>query len=79
MHELQQLRFDIASATSPPALDALLRFAPIENILFGSDFPFQDFETAIGGLRDGGLGGARLAAIESGNAQSILTRSAASK
>jgi predicted TIM-barrel fold metal-dependent hydrolase len=79
MHELQQLRFDVASATSPPALAALLQFAPIENILFGSDFPYQDFETAIEGLRDGGLTGARLAAIESGNIQSVLTRSAASK
>jgi 6-methylsalicylate decarboxylase len=71
MHELQQLFFDIASATSPPALDALLRFAPIENILFGSDFPYQDFETAIDGLRDGGLTGEGLAAIESGNAEAL--------
>ena len=79
MHELQKLRFDVASATSPPALDALLRFAPIENILFGSDFPYQDFETAINGLRYGGLTGARLAAIEAGNAESVLTRSAESR
>lgn len=71
-YEFQRLRFDVAAATSMPALEALLRFAPIGNILFGSDFPFNQIETVVDGLREAGIDGERLAAIESGNARAFL-------
>ncbi len=40
-YELGKLYFDVAAATSPPALHAaILRFAGINNVLLGTDFPF---------------------------------------
>ena len=71
-YEFQKLRFDVATVTNVPALEALLHFAPIENVLFGSDFPFNRFELAIDGLREAGIVEERLAKIESGNARAFL-------
>ena len=72
LHELKRLYFDIAIATSEPALTALLKFAPIENVLFGSDFPFVPVENVVDGLRAAGLPLADLARIERENAASLL-------
>jgi len=70
--EFAKLRFDVAAATSPPALAAVLRFAPIENVLFGTDFPFNQMENVIDGLLAADLDAAQLAAIEAGNARTLL-------
>jgi len=71
-YEFGRLRFDVANATSPPALAALLRFAPVGNVLFGTDFPYGQMETVVDGLRDAGLAPETLAAIEAGNARALL-------
>jgi 6-methylsalicylate decarboxylase len=73
-YELGRLHFDVAAATSPPALAALLKFAKRENILLGTDFPFNAMETAMDGLAAAGLDTATLAAIEGGNARTLLRR-----
>lgn len=70
--ELRKLHFDVAAATSPPALAAVLRLAPLEHILFGTDFPFNQMNAVIDGLNAFGLDAAQLAAIESGNARALL-------
>ena len=72
MYEFKKLNFDVAAATSPPALSALLRFAPIENILFGTDCPYGKMEKVIAGLQDYGLTAEQLTAIESVNARALL-------
>jgi len=72
-YEFQRLRFDVAAATSAPALEALLRFAPLENVLFGTDYPYQQIEWAIDGLRDAGIADERLKAIECDNARAFTS------
>jgi 6-methylsalicylate decarboxylase len=71
-YELGKLRFDVAAATTPPALQALLHFAKLENILLGTDFPFGRMEDVFNGLNIAGLSAEKLAAIEGGNAHSLL-------
>ena len=39
-YELKRLYYDIPSATNTPAMAALLDLVPVENVLFGTDFPY---------------------------------------
>ena len=73
MYEFGRLHFDVAAATNPPALSALLRFTTPERIVFGTDFPYNEAENAIRGLHDFGLSETDLAAIETGTARGLLT------
>lgn len=70
--EFQRLYFDTALATSAPMLAALMRFAPLDHIVFGSDCPFGDPDVPIRGLREFGLSEAELRAIEVENPRRLL-------
>jgi predicted TIM-barrel fold metal-dependent hydrolase len=72
--ELQKLYFDTANATSPPALAAVTKFAPVSQLLFGTDFPYISTAHNLEGLRSFGLADADLKAIESGNAAKLMPR-----
>jgi predicted TIM-barrel fold metal-dependent hydrolase len=72
--ELQRLHFDTANATSPPALAAVLKFAPVSQLLFGTDFPYVSTAHNLAGLRSFGLAEADLSAIESQNAIRLMPR-----
>lgn len=72
MHEFMKLNFDVAAATSAPALSALLRFTRPEKVLLGTDFPFGEIGNTLAGLRGFGLPADQLSAIEAGNAQALL-------
>lgn len=77
-HEFARLHFDVAAATSPPQLAALLRFAPLENVLLGTDCPYNDAATPIAELRAYGCSEAELGAIECDNPRRVLRLAAAS-
>ena len=72
--ELQRLYYDTAQATAPAALNALLSFIPVSQILFGSDYPMLPIGNAVEGLARLGLSAASLDAIERGNAQRVFPR-----
>ncbi|MGH9808402.1 MAG: amidohydrolase family protein [Terriglobia bacterium] len=76
--ELQRLYYDTAQATAPAALNALLSFVPVSQILFGSDYPMLPIGNAVEGLARLGLSAATLEAIERGNAQAVFARLGAS-
>jgi predicted TIM-barrel fold metal-dependent hydrolase len=75
MAELKRLYFDTALSANRFAFAALLQLTTVEQVLFGSDYPFapEDTMTAtVAGLAGLGLTTAELAAIERDNALRLL-------
>lgn len=74
LHELKRLYYDTASSTSEPAMAALLKLVPAQQILFGTDYPFVDTPSSIKELGSIALSNVDRVAIERGNAEALLTR-----
>jgi 6-methylsalicylate decarboxylase len=68
---LQTLYYDVVSASNPTSLSALRTMAPIERLLFGTDFPFVPPDVTIDQLQKLELTASEMQAIESGNALKI--------
>ena len=69
---LAKLYVDTASVTSPAAMAALQTWLPLEQILYGTDFPWGTLAASRGALARLELAPQRLAAIERGNAERLL-------
>ena len=74
MFELQKFYYDTAQANHPGALAALLKLAPISQILFGTDYPYRTGAEEADGLAAQQFPPADLRAIERDNALRILPR-----
>jgi predicted TIM-barrel fold metal-dependent hydrolase len=72
MYELKKFYYDTAQGNSPPALAALLKVAPLSQILFGTDYPFRTAAEEIGGLTAQHFPAKDLRAIERDNALRLL-------
>ena len=72
--ELQKFYFDIAHASYPMPLAALLKFAPTSHILFGTDFSPEPIESTVDQLPTSGLSPALMRAIERENAEKLFPR-----
>jgi predicted TIM-barrel fold metal-dependent hydrolase len=68
-----QVYFDIAMLENVAGVAKLANQIPSDRIVFGSYFPFFYFESALGKLRESGLGGMAVEAIREGNAVRLLT------
>ena len=71
-HELAKFYYDTAQGHHAGALDALLRIAPVSQVLYGSDFPFRDGLETVDGLRAYKFSAADLRTIERDNALRIM-------
>jgi 6-methylsalicylate decarboxylase len=71
---LKKFYYDTAQAAHPYALSSLLKLVATSQVVFGTDFPFVSAAAVAQGLKDFGLGGDDLAAIERGNAAALLPR-----
>ncbi len=71
--ELRKLYYDTANATFGPNMTALLKFAPVSQVTYGTDYPYFALDQTAG-LRQLGLSDADLKAIESGNAIRLVPR-----
>lgn len=72
---LKRLYFDIAnSTTNPAAMAAIMSVAPMQNLLFGSDFPYIPMEKTIGGMAKTVAGGEPTDLINRGNALKLFPR-----
>lgn len=73
-YELKRQYYDIASASNPTSLNALLSVVPGSQVLFGSDFPFLSCAVPAGDLAKSGLAGDTVKAIERGNFAALFPR-----
>ena len=72
--EVRKFYYETAQANHPGALAALLKVAPLSQVLFGTDFPFRPGSEEVDGLAAYGFTASDLAAIERGNALRLLPR-----
>src|SRR5258706_3681220 len=72
--EFRKLYYETANASSPPTMAALLKFAPISQILFGSDHPYVSDEDNLTDLKSCGLSQAQMNAILYENAERLVPR-----
>lgn len=74
MHELRKFYYDTAQGNHPGALAALLKIAPVSQVLYGTDYPFRDGAEVSGGLAKYGFSAAELRAIDRDNALRLFPR-----
>ena len=72
MAEFQRLYYETANAAMPATLASLLKFVPISQIMYGSDYPFVTSAYNLESLRSNGLNDADLKAIEYLNAERLI-------
>ena len=71
-HELKRLYYDIAVSGYRPAIAVLTSFIPMNQILFGSDFPYRALGETADSMPQLGLSEADLTAIGRDNALALL-------
>ena len=74
---LQRLYYDTALSANQRAMDTLLSLVPVQQVVFGSDYPYAPEEAMAGtvkGLAALGLAEVELLAIERGNALRLLPK-----
>ncbi len=70
--EFARLYYETANASSPPTMAALLKFAPLSQVLFGSDHPYVTDEVNLNDLRRSNLPAREMTAILYENAQRLV-------
>lgn len=72
--ELARLYYDTANAYFAPSMAALLKLAPVSQVLFGSDYPYFTLEQNVAGLGAIPLTATQRQAIDRGNAARLMPR-----
>lgn len=72
--ELQKFYIDIAHASFPYPMAAMMKFALPDHIMFGTDFSPEPIESTVNELPHLGLSAKTMAAIERGNAEKLFPR-----
>ena len=72
MAELAKFHYDTAQGNHAGALAALLKIAPVSQLLYGTDFPFRGGAEVNAGLAAFGFSETELVAIERGNALKMM-------
>jgi len=72
--ELRKFYYEVAQAAHPGALSSLTRLVKVNQILFGTDFPYRSSREIGKGLVDYGFNEKELAAINRGNAVRLFPR-----
>lgn len=72
--ELQKFYIDIAHASYPYPMAAMMKLALPDHIMFGTDYPFEPVESTVDQLPHLGLSAETMRAIERGNAERLFPR-----
>jgi predicted TIM-barrel fold metal-dependent hydrolase len=70
--EFRKLYYETANASSAPTMAALLKFAPLSQVLFGSDHPYVSDADNMVDLKAAGLSPAQMNAVLYENAERLL-------
>jgi predicted TIM-barrel fold metal-dependent hydrolase len=70
--EFRKFYYELAQGNTPGQIAALLKMVPIEQVLYGTDFPFRDGAEVNAGIADYGFSAADIASIERGAALKLL-------
>ena len=70
--EFRKLYYETANASSPPTMAALLKFAPLSQVLFGSDHPYVSDMDNMTDLKSCGLSQTQMNAILHENAERLI-------
>jgi predicted TIM-barrel fold metal-dependent hydrolase len=73
-YELKKLYYECAHATYPPAMAALTKFVPSSQILFGTDYPMEPYETTVNEFPNMRFSTELQQAIDRGNAERLFPR-----
>ena len=73
-YELKRLHYETANAAYAPNMAALIKFVPLSQILFGTDYPYVSVVENVEDLTRLGLSARDLNAIESDNAARLIPR-----
>ena len=74
LHEVKKFYYETAQANHAGALAALLKIAPVSQVLFDTDFPFRPGSEVVEGLTQYGFSAAELRAIDRDNALRLMPR-----
>jgi predicted TIM-barrel fold metal-dependent hydrolase len=74
MYELAKFYYDTAQGNHAGALSALLKIAPVSQLLYGTDYPFRDGAEVNTGLGSYGFSAPELRSIERDNALKLMPR-----
>jgi predicted TIM-barrel fold metal-dependent hydrolase len=72
--EFQRLYYETANAGYASNMAALLKFVPLTQVLFGTDYPYISVTENVGDITKAGLAEAELRAIETDNALRLVPR-----
>jgi predicted TIM-barrel fold metal-dependent hydrolase len=72
--ELKRLHYETANAAYAPNMAALLKYVPISQVLFGTDYPYVSVTENVSDLGKIGLSADDLKAIETDNAARLIAR-----
>lgn len=72
--ELKRLYYETANAAYAPNMAALLKYVPVSQVLFGTDYPFVSVAENVSDLGKLGLAAADLKAIETDNGVRLIPR-----
>ena len=72
--EFRKFYYELAQGNTPGQIAGLLKMVPIEQVMYGTDFPFRDGAEVNAGIADYGFTAADIASIERGAALKLLPR-----
>jgi len=74
MPEIRKLHYELAQGNTPGQIAALLKMVSIEQVMYGTDFPFRDGAEVNAGIAGYGFTAADIQSIERGAALKLLPR-----
>jgi len=79
VHELRRLYYDVANATNPSALAALMNLVPASQLLWGTDYPYRSMNLTADGWGTYAIEEDGRRAIDGGNARRLFPQLVAAR
>ena len=74
LDKLRRLYYEIGHASFPWVIAGLMKFVPVTQVMFGTDFPIEPYESTTRNIPDLGLSSDVLYAVDRGNAERLFPK-----